>query len=176
MIVIAAAGNNREHIDSDLNNGRSIIVGAYNHDGSINSQSSGKCCADICSLGDDVYMENLQAPLRSGTSFATAFVTALVANYLHHVQPLRLESSVEFLKVSLRKSAENINCPCDFHKENSVALKMSPDSFMSTCLDHTIIPINTPEIVDRPSNYTSFVQCRLSSLEISDKMEVRVIP
>lgn len=83
VIVVAAAGNDsHEWILTDLNNGKTVIVGSHNFEDFISGFSDGKCMADICSFGEEVYLQLMTSNARSGTSYAAAFVTGVTANYL----------------------------------------------------------------------------------------------
>lgn len=130
IVVIGSVGNAQlDHIASDLNNGKSIMVGSHNRANCISKFSNGLCKSDICSVGEDVLLESVLSKLRSGTSYAVPQVTILVANYIPFAKSHECEAS--FIKSKLMETAKNVTCWCSAHEGKMAKRKMNPSEFMS---------------------------------------------
>lgn len=136
VIFVAAAGNRKkndcpDHITSDLQDGKSIIVGSHNNWDEISEFSIGKCEADVCCLGENIYIENPWHQFRQGTSFATPHVTAVVANFVSHFQHDINETAMwEFIT----ESSSYLVCHCKRHGGKRIKLKLNPIAVMQHAL------------------------------------------
>lgn len=82
IVIVVAAGNSELDILSDMNNGRSLIIGSHDSADNISSFSSGKCMADVFTLGEGIVSDYMIPSIREGTSFAAPKVTATISNYM----------------------------------------------------------------------------------------------
>lgn len=136
IIVVAAAGNTgSKFIDSDLYDGSTIMVGSHNGEGCISRFSNGKCRVNVCSLGEDLYMEYVTPHIRRGTSFAAPHVTAAVANLISYSRSLPNQKT---LQQYLKETAGSLSCECIEHHGDEINLKLNPTSLMSMRLRHAI--------------------------------------
>lgn len=137
VIIIAAAGNGGgDCITSDLNDGKSIMVGSHNNRNSISEFSVGKCKAIVCSRGEDVYIENPRPRIEKGTSFATPHVTAVVANFASHFQHQITEA---IMREFLTESASDLFCDCNSHQGERSKSKLNPSSIMRHALGFKLV-------------------------------------
>lgn len=106
MMIIASGGNdgNIECILSDLNNGKSIMVGSHNRGNIISTFSN--CKVDICGIDENIFLNYVTSSLRSGTSYAVPGVTAAVANCMSFL----LRNDYELIKKRLDDTAEYVLC------------------------------------------------------------------
>lgn len=132
MIIVAASGNTgSEFINSELDDGSTIMVGSHNNKGLISRFSAGKCRVNVCSLGEDVFMKHVEPNVRSGTSFAAAHVTAVVTNLLSSLHTFPNENT---LRGHFKDTAGFVYCQCIRHHGDTIALKLTPRRM---CLTHT---------------------------------------
>lgn len=131
ILIVASAGNKKlPTIPSDLNNGTAIIVGSHGKTGIIGEFSNGKCTADICTLGEELIIKTVRDSKRSGTTYACAQVSAMLANF-HVASSQQLEA--KYIKARLRETSDNVICRCGSgsHNEEQVKRKLNKSNFLN---------------------------------------------
>lgn len=131
--VVASAGNlmpdaSTSHIITDFNNGTTLMVGSYSINSEISAFSRGQCKANICALGENIFVRNALRSYKTGNSYTVPQVTAVCANYITFVSSE--ECKIELIKETLAETADNIACVCPLHNGQNVKLKMNPVNLM----------------------------------------------